>query len=365
MSRRRGKHARWSAAREAVTNLWTWRAITIPLTLIMSILVGGYFTSTAGSVSASEQDAINKDLAGRYVITVGADGQPIESTICERMRNVDGVLTSFALADEYTPHRLGNKVRASVADVSPGFIDYVDAGMNLQGQKSSVLIGADIAERAGLVTGAHVRLEAENPIAANQESNTDHQVVVIDRTVRTGLSDDLIATVNADSFLARYCIVESRPGASADIATGIRALVPGGSASVNALDAALEDDRTPETSIRSAIGGPVVWMAGLLFSLIPLAFWYVRRAEWALFFAFGVNMRWHTIATVVEWLLLVALPVTLGVAWAIVLSPATTSWLGFKIALLNVGSILTLSLIVIPLWLAYLRFSSVLQSLKD
>lgn len=359
--------ARGSAIRETFTGLLSWRVITVPIVVIVSVLIGVYVAFTASSVSASQLEALEKDLSGRYVLKLTDSQGPIEAQVCERLRNFGGVVTAFAISDEHRPYSLGNKVRVPLAEVSPGFIDYVAADSQLgAAAASSMLVGADIAERAGLVTGARIVLNDEYSSSQGAGfSSGQHNVSVVDRTARTGLSDDLVAMVNSANFLARECIIEVRPYAIDDVSIGAGALVPGATAAVSAFDPVLEGDSSPERAIKVLIGGPVVWMAAVLLLLMPLALWYVRRAEWALFFAFGVNMRWQAMAVAGEWILLIGIPALVGAAWALILLPATVTWLGYLIALLNLAAILLLAVLSVPLWLIYLRFSSVLQSLKD
>lgn len=365
--RRSAKSHRFTSFIEAGKSLWTWRFVTVPLVIMVGIVTGIYTGTTIDTVTTAQQQAVDKNEAGRYVLTLAQGDQDVGAHTCERIRNLDGVHTSFAISDGYTHYTLDNKVSTIVTDVSPGFIDYVNVAPHVQGATASpAFVGADIAERAGVtkgtkITGAPAGQTADTAINRILENDA----ILVPKTSRTGLNDDLIANINATNFPARHCLVEAVPAAVTDVAASLPSFISGVQAEVGPYDEVLESDRGPETALSATVGGPVAWMGGGLLTLLPLTLWFIRRAEWALFSAFGVTFRWLISIGTIEWLLLIGVPVLAGAGWGVVATLNDASWLGYKIAIFNTGAMATLGLLALPLWILFLKTTSVLQALKE
>lgn len=345
-------------AAEARANVWAWRALTSVVAIAACGVVGIGFLSTSRSAADAARLGRALDLAGRQVLVLNSPvGETLSAVTCERLRALPQAKAAFALSPDPGLADLGAAGRVTVLRASPGLADYFGVAT---GPGRAVYAGPGLAERAGLVTGAQVSMVLDGA------PSEPVPVTVVERSPRTGLIDDAIVVVDATAFGAEQCFVEAVPGSRAPLVVAIPAFLPYGSAlRSEPLDAVLEADGRPERHLADLAGGFRVWSGALLLLALPLALWFARRAEWALYSSFGVARSRVVLIAAIEWWLIVGLPGLLAGMWGVLWSPTDAGAVPFVVASWNAVAMLAVGIGVVPLWAAYLRSSPAVEALKE
>lgn len=361
MSRgRSGRAGPGALAREALANVRAWGALSVVIVLVAAGL-GAYVTwSSADVAQRSMVEAGELDEAGRQVLRLVPDEGLLPAAACEALRANDAIAAAYGVG-QVTQARLASGALVTVQDATDGVWDYLSL-VQPGSTDLWVISGASVSEREGLVDAGWLAFgDGGPPSTAGQLVQT----TVLDAGPRTGNLDDSIVVTLSTTGLAAECRVEPVDGARDELVAGLAASV-GGAATVRTLPLRedLEAVDEPERLLRAVPGNLATLGAGGIVGLLVLAWWFVRRAEWALYRTFGVGTAGVAAVALAEWVAVCGLPLVVGGLWGIALTEPGSVDLAYELAGLNLAIAGLVALAAVGLWCAYSRVASSALALR-
>lgn len=343
---------------EACHNVAAWAVVSL-----------GCITLVAGLALAVSRDGVRRagtafsvmaelDGAGRDVVRVVAQERGLlPSAFCDSLGSMSVARSSFGI----TPGprlRLANGVVASSFVVTPGAARY----LRPRSPNAGSMIGKVLARKAGLTEGSWLSFGIRRR-AAGPEART---VSLISGSERSRSFDDAALLVKPPTGGSSECWVEAVRGGSGQLSSAIGNLGPSGvRIAVVPLRPDLAVRGDPEATLRRLPGELNTLTAGLVSAVIVLAFWFIRRQEWALYRSFGTQRPVVLGIALVEWIALAAVPLAIGTAWGVATAGANLDERAYRLGATNAAVALLVSLCAVPLWATYLRVASVVGTLRE
>lgn len=341
--RRRAPFGPLDLAREGVANVATGRWLALLLALLCGAAGFAVTATTTATADRAIREGTELDRRGRHVLrgasSVGLPGS-LDLSFCDGLAAVDGVEAAGGIRRRDRV-RLATGAWVRLQEATAGMVgllgraDVTDAG--------TVLVGALAAERNGLRD--HAWATTREPGRPPERA----EVALIPETPRSARLDDSLVRVVAPTGTADECWAEVDPARKAALAVTVQNLLPeGGSGVVVDFDPALSEV-DPERDLREVPRSPVTPLGGAAVGLLVGMWWYARRQEWILYRVFGLGVIRRMGIAATEWVLVGAVPLAVGAAWAVLLAePADHLAIGLGCAAAAVAA--AVSLVVVGLW---------------
>lgn len=346
---------------EACANTRAWATLAIPFGLLSLGLgfVVTWPTVTTAERSIAEITAL--DEGGRQVLrVVPPQGTPIPAGFCDRLQALDSVAAAYGIG-EIEQARLSTGALITVQEATAGIDNYLHLSRT-EYAGTTALAGSSVSERNGFVDGAWVQFgELAPPTLAGRFAQT----VVVDQSERTTNLDDSLIVDLPLSGSAIECRVEPVPGARLDLAGGLPALSSSGDRlEVAPLRPDIETEDEPDRRLAGLPGNLATLGSGILLGLVMLSWWYIRRAEWALYRTYGLSTAALGVLGLLEWALVCALPLVVGGLWGIAATTPGSIEVAYRLAAANLVITGLVSATAIGLWTAFTRAFSPALALR-
>ena len=304
------------AISEGLANARSGRRLATTVSVAVALVTCGVGLANALDVSAlvdAEQRWID---AGAFVFVVEpgstADDARIDVATCDRLSQVDGIGSAFAVTVTDTTAEPVNApgTHATLAVASPGVYEFLGVD---EPAGAGLLAPPQITSGTGLIDGERTRFTLE--------SSGDAHVVDVDATVAI-VHDSVLAEQLVGSYLmpsaptgsAKQCYVRT----DAEHVDDISAYIGSALAAADGTPAIVRPrlaDNSYGLDFASAYSDRVLrwaWAAGagVLIALWAITRW-TRRARWAIYATFGAHSRARLTIQSTEWLALSAV----GSAW--------------------------------------------------
>lgn len=335
--------------------------LTIPLMTVAVALGAGVTWTTVDTADRSVREIRELDTAGRDVLRllpVSSDTLP--AALCHALQGVDGVDVAYGMG-AVDQARLATGVLVTTQEATAGARRYLRLPPP-RWPGAQVLTGATLSEREGFVSGGWLQFAADQTtIAAGQVART----TTLAQTARTTAVDDSVILELPLRGAATECRIEPVAGARLDVAAALPALAASTAETrVLPLRPDIETEDEPDRRLASIPGNLTTVGAGAVTALLVLAWWYVRRAEWALYRTFGLRMPAIGAIALLEWAIVCGLPLVVGGAWGIAASTPGSVDIAYELAALNLAAAGLISVAVVALWTAYARAFSAALALR-
>jgi hypothetical protein len=352
--------SRRAIMREAVANVIAHRLLSAIVVMVgalaplWAISIG--ILDTHG-ISARDQQLT--DRGAHVLVVMTTDGSDLPAARCDELNSVSGVLSAGAvIGADRVDAALPDLRRITVLSATPGLPAIYWPG-DPPPRDAGLAAGASVAADLGLVAGAVLPVTGDGgprdlPIASapgHSPRAQDNDLVLVQVVPPIGRTTE--------------CLVEAAPGAARSVEAALVGWFPGGATSIQPYFSVPETGRNPQQEFGSRLSLWLPIAAGVLVALTVLAWWAVRRAEFALYAVMGLRPPGLALMLLTEWTVLCLLPGCIGVANAL---GAAAGWLDrtvmIEAAALDVWRYLA-TLTVIPAigYLALLRMSA-FDSLK-
>lgn len=346
---------------EAWTNTRAWALLAVPIVLVNLVLGAGVAWSTVATAERSITEIGELDAGGRHVLRlVPTASETLPAALCERLRVLNGVHAAYGVGDA-APTRLATGALVTTQQATPGLGDYLDLPPRSRGG-SHVLTGATVAARNGFVTGGSLAFDDAAPGALAGKVVTTTR---LPQTPRTTALDDSVIIELPTGAPATECRVEPVAGARLDLAAALPA-VAAPEVDVRAVplrpDIELEDE--PDRRLAALPGNLLTLGAGAVAGLLLLAWWFIRRAEWALYRTFGMSTVALGALALAEWTIACGAPLVLGGLWGLAATSPGTVDLAYHLAALNLTTTVLITLTAVGAWTAYTRAFSAALALR-
>lgn len=348
------------SVQEALGNVRGWLTVAT-LIAILAAAVGAAITShTVHSAEADVTQIETLQLEGRHVLRVVPQAGRIDSAFCDGLQANSAVLSSYAVLEvRQVGLTIGQAVTTQL--VTAGFLRYFDVASHaVPGSMPRAIVGSTLAGRLGIVDGGWIAFNTDAPLGlAGQVVTTQ----VLPQTLRSTSVDDSVVIVHAPTMGATECIVEPQPAARTDLAASIDALASV-AVDVLPLDPDIAAQTEPDRRL-AALPADIVTLGGSGVAILALlAWWFLRRAEWALYRAFGMRSGALVGIAVAEWTGVIAIPMLIGGAWGIAFTRTGTAELAYHLGIDNLAVALVISSAAVGVWSAYSVSSSVNLALR-
>lgn len=358
-----GSNARF-LLREPWSNVTGWKAVALLIAIASAALGAGVAWSTVTTADRSLGEIAVLEETGRHVLRVvptgGSAGGRLPGAFCDGLQSIDAVRASYGLVDT-DQLRLVTGELVTRQRVTPGVLGYLHREAS-SAAEPALLIGATIASRLGAVDGSYVRFAADAPAEISSRTS---RAGVLASTPRTDDLDDSVIEIVAPTEPVSECRVEPEPSAKAQLAAALPALAPADSdVEVVALRPEIETQDEPDRRLLVLPGDLATRGAAMLAGLVLVAWWYIRRAEWALYRTFGMSTRAMGALAVLEWLIVCAAPMLLGGLWGIAVSTPGAEDVAYRLAGMNLAVAILLTAVAPGLWAAVGRLSSTNLALR-
>jgi hypothetical protein len=312
--------ARHTIAREAVANVLAHRllsAIVVAIAAIVPLCAISIGILDTAAIGARDQQLIDR---GSHVFVVTAvDRAELPAARCDELNSVSGVGSAGAIVDVEQAHaRLPDFRYLALASVTPG-LPAIYWPRGVTAADAGVTAGASVAEDLGLVPGALL------PVAVGGEPRDLPIAVVSEPSPRAQQHDLALVQVVPPAGVTLECLVEARPGAARAVEAALIGWFPGVTTTVTPFLAAPDTGRTPQQEFDARLSLWLPVAAGALVALVVLAWWTIRRAEFALYAVMGLRPAGLALMLAIEWAVLCLLPAAVGITNAL---GATAGWLG-------------------------------------
>lgn len=339
---------------EAVRNVRAWAALTGSLIVLSAVLGAVLSWSTATTADRSARQIADLDDGGRQVLRIVPSAARLPAAFCDRLRALPSVSAAYGIGS-LGRARLSTRSAVTTLAATAGVYDYFGVAVSAK-RGATVLAGATVTERNGFVDGGWTRFDSTGPSRSGSHHVTTR---TLEQTPRTGDVDDVIIVDLALSASAVECRVEPVDGAREALAASLAALAPRDSAvRVVSLRPDIELADEPDRRLASLPGNLATLAVGGSMSLALAAWWFVRRAEWALYRAFGMTSLGLGALALVEWLLVCGLPMAAGGAWGLAATPAGSVDTAYMLAASNLAVAIAITLTTVGAWSMYLRVFS-------
>ena len=291
-------------AREAYANVLAHRALSSILALIAAVAPLVALTVEISEVSGSLQRQSELAARGENVFSVTSiDRSPLSAARCDALGTVSGVAAAGGVTSvEQLSTGVGEARSVALVSATPGLpsVYWPDASPH-----AGTVAGAAVARDLGLVDGAFLPVRARDPIpiaAVAQPSprSSDFDLIVARRVPPRGGTDE--------------CLVESEPGARQRVEAVLLGWFPESATAVAPYFLAPETGRTPQAEVSGRVSAWFPLAAAVLTGFGMLAWWVIRRSEFALYGVLGLDPRGLALMLVVEWGILCLLPGAVGLA---------------------------------------------------
>ncbi|MCU1441314.1 MAG: hypothetical protein JWP85_2311 [Rhodoglobus sp.] len=302
--------ARRVIVREAYANALAHRALAGILVLIAAIAPLAAVTLDIVDVHGSVERERELAARGSTVFSVTAvDRQLLPATRCDALGTVTGVASAGGItAVERVHSALTDRRPLTFVSATPGLAAVLWPGTTAV---DGVIVGASIGSQLGLVAGAVL------PIAQAVAIRSLPVGAVAQPSTRSADYDLLVLQSVPPRGGTYECLVESEPGARARVEAVLLGWFSGTATAVTPYFVPPDTGRTPqqEASERTSAWFPLA-AAGLV-ALGMLAWWVIRRSEFALYGVMGLSRDGLVLMLVTEWAMLCLLPGSIGLANAL------------------------------------------------
>lgn len=284
-----------------VRSRFVWAAL---ICVVCASCALGVIASTTGDVGAISTDHLASIERGSNVlVATRTDRQPFPGQVCDGLSSVTGVKYAGGLVstDDVTMDN-SPSLPVQVLTATPGYAGVLWPSLPYQvARADSVFAGSAVSERLGIRAGG---------FASFAKAGT-RETVRVDAvgapSSRRATSDDVLLRVVPVTNAVTECLIESHPG----FADGVRAATDSQLGSDFLSFALFDDDSegsTPQQRLDNRLSIFTPAAAFALIALLLTAFWFIRRADFALYRVLGARRRQLAAAFALEWLLLVILP---------------------------------------------------------
>jgi hypothetical protein len=293
--------------REAYANVLAHRVLATIVVLIAAVAPLTAVVLDLSEVHGSNQREGELTARGAMVFSVTtADRRPLPAARCDELGSVAGISSAGGITRlELVHSALPDGRFLSFASATPGLAAVLWPGV---APRDGVVVGAAIASELGLVAGATLPLEygvelEVGTVAAPSTRSPDHDLLVLESVPPVGNTFE--------------CLVESEPGARARVEALLLGWFSGAATAVTPYFLPPDTGRSPQAEVneRSSAWFPVA--AATLVGLGMLAWWAIRRAEFALYGVMGLDRRGLLRMLVAEWAVLCLLPGAVGLVNAL------------------------------------------------
>lgn len=350
----------WFVLEEAAANIIAW-AMAVCLVIFTIGFASALATTRNITTAANAYNEIERmDTAGRHVLVVSPaiPGESLIASYCDSLRNRGGIKTAFGVGSGPIV-KLGNGYNAPVMFTTKGFADFVSAPPTPTG----LYVGASLAKLAGIENDSWVslpRITGLNVARSVQVAST------LSQSTRTANFDDsLVVVIPPTEIAVDECWVETESPVPQGITGSIGNVANNGlHTAIRPLKADLANRTEPEVTLAAVPGDLTSIMVGAGAAVILLAWWYIRRAEWALYRSFGIGtVRLVGVASA-EWLTVIALAQIIGAFWGTAIAGTGHYYSAYLLGAKNVVMSVLVSAIAVPLWAGWLSRASVARVLR-
>lgn len=290
-----------------------------------SFVVGALIAITSGAALAGsfidlqriESLQAEQVYAGSNVVSVtpsSADrGNTLDAARCDGLRSIEGVRSAGAIMASYEVFSDASpSERFAIIEVTPGYLQLAYPRDSLIATASTVA-GASVVDRLGMRSGATFASRSRDgrqafSIPIDEATNEPARREPFDRAV-------MIAVAGTGNVFE--CLVEAQPGKIdavsaatqswfAPIAVTVRPELPNNS---------LAADPAAELTTRFSQWLPIALGAALV--IVTLSSWWGRRADYAIYRAFGLSVAQLALFLTVETAITLWLPVIIGANMAL------------------------------------------------
>jgi len=273
------------------------------------------------------------------VLRVDAVDRSLPATHCDGLESFALIRAAFGVIST-RQLRLSTGTTVTVQEVTPGFGRFVGTPGTAQAASRDALVGGTIAARIGATDGGWLSFDVPSSRLAAAVLTTD----VLAVSPRTSAFDD--------------SVVITQPAARAELAGSLGAVAPE-RVTISAYRPDIETETEPDRRL-AALPGNLLTIGGAgLLALTLLGWWFVRRAEWALYRSFGVGALGLVGVAVTEWAIAVGGPVLAGGMWALAASDVSVELVAVQLGLANLAVTVVASFLAVGLWIAYVPRASV------
>ena len=296
--------------REAYANVLAHRVLSGILVLLAAVAPLVAVTLDLVDLHGSVEREHELTARGSTVFSVTAvDRTPLPAARCDALGTVTGVASAGGITTVELVHSaLADRRFLSLVSATPGLAPVLWPGTPAV---DGVVVGAAIGSELGLVAGAAlaiVRADAVHtlPVGAVAPASTrgsDHDLLVLQSVPPRGGTYE--------------CLVESEPGARESVEAVLLGWFPGTPTAVTPYFLPPDTGRTPqqEANERTTVWLPLA--AAALIALAMLAWWLIRRSEFALYTIMGLASDGLVLMLFTEWAMLCLVPGSIGLANAL------------------------------------------------
>lgn len=329
---------RHAIVREALANALAHRLLASILVIISALAPLVALTLTISDVHAIAQRQLQLEARGASVFSVTAsDRTPISALRCDALGSVTGVRSAgsvVAVDDAHSSLPGGRHV--PLLSATPGLATVLWPELLLD---DGVAVGAGIADDLGLVPGSSIAttrgILPVTAVAPPSSRNADHDLLVVQQVAPRGTT--------------RECLVESEPGARDGVEAVLVGWFPGVPTTVVPYFLPPDTGLSPQEELASRLSAWVPLAAAGLAALAMIAWWVIRRPEFALYSVLGLGTNGLALMLVAEWAVLCLLPGAIGIVNALVASSASLTIPAVaQVAAADTASYLA-SIILVPL----------------
>lgn len=347
------------ALSEATANARVWAILTVPLGALSLMLGAGLTWSTAEAANDSLTEIEMLRSTGRHVLRVIPVGEKmLPAAFCEQLRSVRSIHASYGVGP-VGQTLLSTGVSVTTQQATAGIWDFLDV-LPIDNGARGALTGATVSDRNGLVDGGWLEFADLRGDGVAEVAQTR----VLELSPRTTSFDDSVILDLPLSAEVSECRVEPVAGTRIDVATALAALTPAEAVAVVSLRPDIEDVDEPDRRLMALPGSLATGGAGVVGGLGILGWWFIRRAEWALYRTFGLSLTAIWLLASLEWFIVCCAPMVIGGLWGIAATTTGTADLAYRLAAFNLIAALLIALATTALWGGYIQAFSTNLALR-
>jgi hypothetical protein len=296
--------------REAYANVLAHRVLAGILVLIAAVAPLIAVTLDLVDLHGSVEHEGELVARGSTVFSVTAvDRDFLPAARCDALGTLTGVTSAGGItAVDQVHSALADRRFLSLVSATPGLAFVLWPGT---APVDGVVVGAAIGSELGLVAGAVL------PIAQADAIRTLSVGAVADPSTRSADYDLLVLQSVPPRGGTHECLVESEPGARARVEAVLLGWFPGTATAVTPYFLPPDTGRTPQQEANERTSEWFPLAAAGLVALGMLAWWVIRRSEFALYGVMGLGRDGLVLMLVTEWVMLCLLPGSIGLANAL------------------------------------------------
>lgn len=309
---------RGEVVREGLRNLRAHPTLTAVTFLVIFVIAGGAILASVGDLVSisNRQEALVAQGSNVWNVTT-AETEGLSASRCDSLNAVDGVKTAGAvLSMTYLESAIYDSEYVAVQIGTPGLVGAYWPSLG-NGIAYSV-VGATVASRYGLVDQSQLILK-EGP------KQSVFTVVPAASSPRGAAYDQLLLEIAPASGSTRECIVEASPGHRRSVEALLIGWFRGTEVVVSPYIQLPEGSRLPQNELAERLSAWFAPAAAVFVNAAIIGSWLMRRQEFALYALLGLKAKHILLMLLVEFAVLVVLPICMGVVTALLILHSSIS----------------------------------------